>query len=204
VELARFLVTNYPSAGNWRDALIVFRTTGGAVEPTQNLDALRLMRAAGALAGERDYLAAAKAADEAGNGGEAKAIMEEGATRGMISGTDAASRALLTSATQRAGRERTALAGQITQARGAAGTAAQARTAADLLLGSGRYAEAAELYRLALTRTGEDPNLLNSRLGEALALAGQRAEAETALRAVTGPRAELASLWMAWLARRTS
>jgi hypothetical protein len=36
----------------------------------------------------------------------------------------------------------------------------------------------------------------------ALALAGQRAEAEAAFRSVTGPRAELASLWMLWLAQR--
>jgi hypothetical protein len=36
----------------------------------------------------------------------------------------------------------------------------------------------------------------------ALGLAGQKAEAETALRAVTGPRADLASLWLLWLAQR--
>jgi hypothetical protein len=37
----------------------------------------------------------------------------------------------------------------------------------------------------------------------ALALAGQKAEAETALRAVTGPRAGLANYWLLWLAQRT-
>ena len=204
VDLARLLVNAYPSATNWRDALIIYRTAGGPVDPALNLDALRLMRASGALSGERDYLAAAQAADQGGSGAEAKAILEEGATRGMISGTDAASRALLTSATQKATRERTALTGQVTQARGATATAAQARTAADMLLAHGRYAEAAELYRLALTRPGEDPNLVNNRLGEALALAGQRAEAEAALRAVTGTRAELAAMWLTWLARRAA
>ena len=202
VDLARFLVSNYPSAINWRDALIVYRTSGGPVDPALNLDALRLMRASGALSGERDYMAAATAADLAGSGAEAKAILEEGATRGMISATDAASRALLASVTTKASRERTALTGQLTQARAATATAAQARTTADMLLAHGRYAEAAELYRLALMRTGEDPNLVNGRLGQALALAGQRAEAEAALRAVTGPRAELAALWLTWLARR--
>jgi Flp pilus assembly protein TadD len=81
------------------------------------------------------------------------------------------------------------------------GTATQARTAGDALLSLGRNAEAAEMYRLALTRVGEDPELVNTRLGIALARAGQRAEAEAAFRAVTGSRAELAALWQVWLAR---
>ena len=54
----------------------------------------------------------------------------------------------------------------------------------------------------ALQKGGEDANLVNSRLGAALALAGRRPEAEAALRAVTGPRADLAGFWLAWLARR--
>jgi hypothetical protein len=36
----------------------------------------------------------------------------------------------------------------------------------------------------------------------ALALAGQRAEAEAALRAVTGPRSQIAAYWLAWLGQR--
>jgi hypothetical protein len=42
----------------------------------------------------------------------------------------------------------------------------------------------------------------NNRLGMALGLAGQRAEAETALRAVTGPNADIASFWLLWLSQR--
>jgi hypothetical protein len=55
---------------------------------------------------------------------------------------------------------------------------------------------------VAATKTGEDRNLLNLRLGASLAMAGQRAEAETALRAVSGESSDLAKLWLAWLARR--
>ena len=50
-------------------------------------------------------------------------------------------------------------------------------------------------------RAARMPNLVNSRLGAALALAGRRPEAEAALRAVTGPRADLAGFWLTWLAR---
>jgi tetratricopeptide (TPR) repeat protein len=199
---ARQLVSAHPTPVNWRDAIIVFRTVGTPVDPALSLDAMRLMRAAGALAGERDYMALAQALDQAALPGEAKAVLDEGVAKGMVAPGDAAVRALLTGVTQRGTRERSGLTAQMSQARGATGTAAQARTAADALFGYGRYAEAAELYRLALTRIGEDPNLLNSRLGASLAMAGQRTEAETALRATSGQRAELAGLWMAWLARR--
>ena len=53
--------------------------------------------------------------------------------------------------------------------------------------------------RAALQKGGQDANMVNTRLGAALALAGQRAEAEAAFRAVTGQRAELAQLWLLWL-----
>ena len=41
---------------------------------------------------------------------------------------------------------------------------------------------------------------MNLRLGEALAMGGQRAEAETALRAVSGPRQAIAAYWLLFLA----
>jgi len=101
---------------------------------------------------------------------------------------------------RRATADRAALAGLRTRA--AAGTGADARAAGDAFYAFGQYAEAAALYQAALLKGGEDPNLLNSRLGAALALAGRRLEAETALRAVTGPRADLAGFWLVWLAHR--
>ena len=83
-----------------------------------------------------------------------------------------------------------------------AAAASRARAVADALYGYGRYAEAAELYRAALTKSGADRDLLNLRLGSALAMAGQRAEAEAAFRAAEGQAGEIAKLWLAWLSRR--
>jgi tetratricopeptide (TPR) repeat protein len=201
LEIARSFISAFPTPFNWRDVLTVFRTVG-TVDPGQSLDAFRLQRAAGALAGERDYLALAQALDQAGHAAEAKAVMDEGVARRMVTASDAAPKALLAALGTRVTRERSGAAALVTQARAVTGTAAQARTAADTLLSLGRDAEAAELYRLALTRVGEDPELVNTRLGIALARAGQRAEAEAAFRAATGSRAELAALWQVWLARR--
>jgi tetratricopeptide (TPR) repeat protein len=201
VEIAREFIRAYPTPANWRDVLIVFRTVG-PLDPAQSLDAMRLMRASGALAGERDYVALATALEQAGFPAEAKSVIDEGVARRHVTANDAVPRALVTRANPRITRERSALAAQITQARAATATATQARTVADTLLAHGRHADAAELYRLALGRVGEDPGLLNTRLGIVLALAGQRAEAEAAFRAVTGAQADLASLWAIWLASR--
>jgi len=199
-DLARRLVAAYPNATNWRDALLSYRDVA-SLDAASNLDIWRLMRATGALAGERDYLAAAGAFDQANLAGEAKAVLDEGVTRNMLRASEGTTRALTTRVNGRATTERGALTGRIASARNAS-AGAPARTAADALLGQGRHAEAAELYRLALTKTGEDADLVNLRLGEALALAGQTVEAQAALQAVGGQRAELARLWLVWLAQR--
>ena len=86
-----------------------------------------------------------------------------------------------------------------------AATAGRARLAAlrrattveagDQLLGFGDYAAAVTAYQGALQSGAADAGLVNTRLGIALALAGRRAEAAAAF-------ADLASLWLAWLAQR--
>lgn len=197
--LARGLVAAYPSPLNWRDALLTYRELSPP-DPALDLDVRRLLRASQALAGERDYLETAEALQTAGFSGEAKAVLDEGVARNMLDAASVPPRQR-TAITQGATSGRTALPRLRTQAQAAAnGTAA--RTAADAYFGYGQYAEAADLYRLALQKGGEDPNLLNSRLGAALALADRRPEAETALRSVTGQRADLAGFWLAWLATR--
>ena len=199
-DLARRLVAAYPSATNWRDAVLSYRDVAG-LDAASAIDLWRLLRVTGGLAGERDYLAAATAFDQANLAGEAKAVLDDGVARNMLRASEATTRALITRVNGRATTERGGLAARITSARSAA-AGAPARTAADALVAHGRYAEAADLYRLALTKTGEDADLVNLRLGEALALAGQTTEAQAALQAVGGQRAELARLWLAWVAQR--
>jgi hypothetical protein len=199
VAFGQKLVAAYPTAANWRDALLDYRELAPA-DPALALDIRRLMRAADALGGERDYLEFASLLGTAGLPGEAKAVLDEGVTRGELDSVKPAIAAAIAGVARRATADRAALPGLRT--RGAAGTGAQARAAADASFAFGQYPEAAALYLAALQKGGEDPNLINSRLGAALALAGQRSEAEAALRAVTGPRADLAGFWLVWLAHR--
>lgn len=198
LAIARGLVATYPTPSNWRDALIVCRDL--AADPALDLDVRRLMRAAGVLAGERDYMEFAEALAQARLVGEARAVIDEGLQRNMVETARIAPALAGRIAPRAVAADRAALAGLRTRAQ--SGTAAAARAAADNFYAYGQYGEAATLYALALQKGGEDANLVNLRLGASLALAGRRPEAEAALRLVTGPRADLAAFWLTWLERR--
>lgn len=193
------LLKAYPTAKNWRTALDVVRER--SVQDDQLLlDTYRFARAANVIQ-SREYLSLAQMLDQGGLPGEVKGILDAGVAAGAIQNSQADVARLLGTTNRRIAEDRTGLASQIQAARSAA-RGRQARIMGDVLYGYGRHAEAAEMYRLALSKGGEDANLLNTRLGASLAMAGQRAQAETALRAVTGQRSELASLWLAWLNRQ--
>lgn len=199
LQLGRTLVGAYPTPENWRSALGTYRELGGS-EPGLQLDLYRLMRAAQALTSERDYVEYAETANRGAMFGEVKAAIEEGLSRNVIRGAAAYARTMLTNAEGRIAEDRASLPQQRSAAMaGSDGT--RVLRIADAYFSYGQYADAAALYRAAAQK-GADSNLANTRLGAALALAGQRAEAETTLRAVTGPRAELAQFWLIWLRSR--
>ena len=198
--VSRDFLLAFPSRQNWRDVILVQRELQGA-DPAASLDLLRLMRASDALGGERDYFELATALDSAGFAGEAKAVLQEGASARMVDTAKGVAKDLLARSTTRAAQEKASLAGLKTRA-ASDSTGAAALKAADTALSQSDYAEAASLYQAAVQKGSVDPNLANSRLGIALALAGRKPEAEAAFRSVSGPRAELAAYWLTWLGQR--
>ncbi len=182
-------IVAYPSPENWRDAILIYRDAAKP-DPATSLDALRLQRLAKGLDGERDYMDAAKTFTTAGLPGEAHSVLAEGVETKMLDPLRPETRTAVTAATRAATLERAHLV-----ALRHAGTVA----AGDQLLSFGENAAAIEAYQAALQKGAADPNLVNMRLGIALALAGRRTEATAAFAAVTGPRADLAALWLAWL-----
>lgn len=201
LEFSQGLVAAYPTPENWRDALLAYRDLSPP-DPAATVDLWRLMRSTDALAGERDYLAFAEALSGAGYAAEAKAVLDKGVAGKMVDPAKADAKALIAATGKKAAANRAALKGLETKAASATTTGAPALAAGDALLGTGDYAKAADQYRAALQKGSVDTALVQNRLGMALALAGQKAEAETALRAVTGPRAGLANYWLLWLAQR--
>jgi tetratricopeptide (TPR) repeat protein len=200
MSFARQLVAAYPSPENWRDALLTYRDVAKP-DAAGQLDATRLLRLSRGMAGERDYLEAAQAFDAAGLAGESRSVLDEGVNTRMVDPAKAVFKEAIATAARKAAAEKAKLS-TLQAGATAAATGAPALQAGDVFLGAGNYTAAADLFRTALQKGGTDAGVANTRLGIALALAGRRAEAEAAFRAVTGPRAELAALWLVWLGQR--
>jgi lipopolysaccharide biosynthesis regulator YciM len=192
----------YPSPETWRSSLMVYMeqasAKGATLDADLRLDVLRLIRAAKGLAGTSDYYEYADAAQRRGLPWEVVSLVDEGRAAGKISRPNPQIDPLYTQAVNRQKAEVSLTAEEKRAASAANG--AVAMSTADAYLASGNNAKAVELYRLALQKGGVDTSLVNTRLGIALARSGQKAEAKTAFAAVTtGPRAELARFWSAWV-----
>lgn len=195
VDIAREWIAAYPSTASWRDGLRIYRDISGAKGP-QLADTMRLARAANALSGESDYFALANALVSEGALVEAKSVLAEAA---KAPGVDVSKQSFKGLAAQTAKAPAAAALDASAKAALAGGDAAAIIDAGDALYGAGSYAEAAKLYRAAVTK---DANLANLRLGMALARAGDKPGAEAALNAVTGPNQSLARFWLLWLSTR--
>ncbi|HEY0412148.1 MAG TPA: hypothetical protein VGD66_03285 [Allosphingosinicella sp.] len=200
LKISRDLIAAYPTKENWRDGLLIYRDLVN-LDKTANIDLLRLARTAGALNGERDWFELAEALDNAGLPGEAQATLQQGSAAKMVDLNKPAFRDLMRSATGRIAADRASLGASETKAMSSA-TGTLALNTADAYFGYGDYPKAIALYRTALSKGGVDANVVNLRLGMALAQSGSRAEAETAFHSVTGPRSDIAAFWLTWLSQR--
>ena len=196
-ELSRQWVAAYPTPTNWRDALRVYRKVANLGDAA-TLDALRLARATGALSGDADFHNFAMAAGNE-SPGEARAVIDEAIAAKQIDPNKPIFKSLIADLkTRRAlGRD---LLPQLAREAKASPSARLAVRTADAYYGYGDYAQAIELYRAALTKSGADTNLINLHLGMALARAGDKAGATAALNAVTGAQSELAKFWLVYVA----
>ncbi|HEX8668854.1 MAG TPA: tetratricopeptide repeat protein [Allosphingosinicella sp.] len=195
-ELGREALRLYPTKQSLQNAISAY-SNGGNLSDEEWVDLLRLMYASGLMTNSNQYIQLANLLERT-YPGEAKAVLDA-ATRAGLAGSGGA--AALARVNGRVSEDRAALPTVETKARGAA-NGALALNLATAYFGYGDYAKAVDLYRVALEKGGVDANVVNTRLGIALAMAGRRAEAETALKAVTGRRADLAALWLAWVAQR--
>ncbi|RST31032.1 tetratricopeptide repeat protein [Sphingomonas ginkgonis] len=197
--LAYDWVKAYPSTDSWRDSLRIFEQLSPA-SASDKLDLYRLRRAAGVLDSENEYAGYAQLATDRGLPGETVAVINDGYAKGKINRGNAAIRSLLTSAQGRVTTDKASLPGLETRAAAAASGRPLLNTA-DAYFGYGDYGKAATLYRRALTKPDVDKNVANLRLGIALAQSGDKAGAQAAFAAVTGPTADLAKYWQLWANR---
>jgi hypothetical protein len=199
-ELARNWVAAYPSPKNWRDAIRIYQTESG-LDDAALIDSMRLARVTGALQGENDYFRFSNTLVSKGFPGESNAVLEQGFAAKSIDRTRATFSQLYALASARSQGDLASLAASATAARSAA-DARKAMTTAEAYYGYGDYAKSAELFRVALGKPGVDKDLANLRLGMALAGAGDKAGATAALNAAGGAQAEVAKLWLTYLAQK--
>ncbi|TVV72601.1 tetratricopeptide repeat protein [Sphingomonas solaris] len=201
-RLTQQWLVDYPSPTNWRDAIITYRDLH-KVDSDTDLDMLRLLRTAKGLKGERDYYEYAEAV-YLKFPGEGKAVINEGVAAGMVKLAPGSNFKMMSDASNsRSAADKADLA-SATKAAKASANGKSAAATADSYLGYGEYAPAIELYNVALQKGGVDANVINTRLGMALAKAGRKDEAKAAFAKVTGSRAGLAKYWTIYLDNPTA
>ena len=194
MDLARQWVAAYPSASSWSDAIAIY-TNLGHPDTEGTLDLLRLMQATGALNTAGEYEQYSRAAAEQNNYNEAQAVLDAGVAAKVIDPSKAEYRDLV----QGLKAKGKATAADLDAAAKVATTGIALVHIGDRYAAMGNNAKAAELYRAALAKPGTDAGIANLHLGMALARAGDKAGATAALNAVTGPRADIAKLWLTYV-----
>ena len=197
---AQALVRAYPSAPNWESAAYVFRGNLKLDDQT-DLDTYRLQRATGAMTGEGQYLDYAQVAQLRGLPGESRAVLAEGVAKKVLDPSKPGYQELARVLTPaKVAADRASLPASEKQA-ASSPTGKLANATADGYFAHGDYARAVALYRLALSKGGVDTARANMRLGVALAMTGDKAGADSALKAVSRRTARDAGAILADLAR---
>jgi hypothetical protein len=194
VEIAKKWVAAYPTKKNWNNALRIYGDRAN-LDNEQQVDVFRLLRHAGALSGDVDYREYALDT-YLRFPNEANAVLQEGASKGIVNlngKSDATD--VINTVKPKLAADKASLA----QSDKAARTAANGRAAlntADTYVGYGEYAQAVDLYKVALAKGGVDANVVNLRMGWALAGAGDTAGAKAAFGQVQGQRKPVADFWV--------
>ncbi|MET0240917.1 MAG: hypothetical protein ABW184_13590 [Sphingobium sp.] len=184
------------SPEGWNILLTGYQDSHRNMTRNEMLDLYRLMSTAKAFQQPSEYAEYADAALKSGLVGEAKAVIDQGRAVGKIQPTQLGDIYQLANA--EVPKDRAGLpASEAAAAKAADGKIAASTASA--YLGYGDNAKAATLYRLAIQKGGVDANEVNTRLGIALTRSGDKEGAKAAFGAVTGPRKELADLWIALL-----
>lgn len=193
----------YPNQLNMRSAALVY-LQNSPEDRSRTIDAMRLIAAAGAMNDRRYYVEYAQDLAEDALPNEVLTVIAAGRAANLIPAGDPTFRELEATARGNVAEDRASLPGGETRAKAAA-EARLATRIGDAYLAYENFAKAEELYTAALSKTGADRDLLNTRLGIARYRAGNFAGALTAFGQVTtGPRAPIARLWEAQTRARSA
>lgn len=197
VKRSADLVRYHPSEDTWNTALRVVLDSFDFTSD-ESLDLFRLMKLTNAIREARTYVDYIEAADARRMANEVLPLIDEAIAAGLLNPDDVFVKDARDVAVARAEEDREAAEEDAAAAR-ASTDAISARAAADNYLALQNYAEAEELYKLALERAPEDADRLNMRIGLVQAYQGKLDDARASLGKVTGKRANVAAMWLTYL-----
>lgn len=184
-------------AADWRTAIVTY-INGARPDGEAELDLYRLQELTGALASERDYQNYAKLAADRGYSAEAERVLAEGQASGRLTQTDPVALALSRSLRSKTAVNLMALRALAGKSAGAA-SAAKAAQDGDALLAGGKFAEAVPYYQAALAKGAIERDRVDTRLGIALARAGDLEGAQAAFARAGGRWGQIGTYWSAWV-----
>ena len=199
-EWAAMLVASAPSQTNWQRGLQVVNALS-ELDVQARLDLLRLMHATNALTSRQEYEGYIAAADPRIMSNEVARVLDAGVQAGILASGDEYYNEVKGIVDQRAPQDRRDAPGLASEARSAA-TGTPAQNAGDVFLSLGSWAEAEEMFALALQKGGVDRDRTLTRLGIAQAQQGKKAEAKATFAQVSGARAPVARMWTAFVESR--
>jgi len=194
VDLARQWVAAYPSPGAWSDTIAIYSNLNHP-DAESALDLYRLRQVTGSMTDGGEYAQYARTAAELNNFNEAKAALDAGVAAKAIDPADAKYSDLVKGLKAKP----IATAADLAEATKTAQSGMALLRIGDRYYAMGDYAKAVDLYRMSMGKAGVDKDVANLHIGMALARAGDKAGATTALNAVTGPRSGIAKLWLTYL-----
>jgi hypothetical protein len=201
-DWAALVVKHYPKPETWNMALSVIRDSY-QFQPDEVLDLYRLMRVTKSMQTKRDYVFYIDSADARKLPNEVVPLMQEGISKGLLDANDAYVTETLKVAQSHAADDR-ASAEQMGQDAQKAANGVPARAAGDNFLALNQPQKAEAMYKLAVQKGGVEADRMTMRTGVAQAMAGEDAAARQSFQAVTGTRAPIAKMWVAYLDSKTA
>ena len=189
-DLAAMLAANYPSASSWSSSIAVVRAMS-QLPGQENLDLMRLMMRTNAMTDKRDYLEYIENVDTRRFPGEALKVINAGVSSGKLTAGEVAEAKQVASG--RVSADKASLEGVTTS-----GNANSTTATGDAFLSYDLPAKAEEFYAAALGKPGVETDKATLRLGIAQADQGKFADAKQNFAKVSGTRAPVAKMWMAY------
>jgi tetratricopeptide (TPR) repeat protein len=195
-QYAEMLLANNASPENWLKAFTAVATLN-PLDGQSELDMLRLMRLTGALKERFQYTEYVSDTSKFALANEALDVLKEGVDMGIFTTSDPFYVEAHTVAMKTADSDRKETPGIVPEAR-AAKDGKVAYGAGNAFYSFGDYANAEAMFKLAADKGLPEKDLALTRMGMAQIQQGKLAEGQATLAQVSGPRAPVARMWMAY------